>query len=568
MSVVKTARLKLLVGIVLSVLAIVSYWGVVENDFIRFDDPLYVTENPWVQRGLNAETVLWAFTTSSQARNWHPLTWLSLMLDRELFGLNPAGYHWTSVLLHLLGGLLLFAALNRMTASLWGSGLVAALFLIHPLHVESVAWVAERKDVLSGVFWMGGLWCYARYAERPGLARYLWVVLAFACGLMSKPMVVTFPFVLLLLDWWPLRRRDRGKANWVGLAVEKIPLFLLSAAASGVTLLVQTDAIFPLSVLPFGDRLANAVVSYAAYLGKMFWPAGISVFYPYHGPPPFGQLFASLLPLILTTVFSVLLLNRRPYLLVGWLWYLGTLVPVVGLVQVGLQAMADRYTYLPLVGIFIMTVWGASDLLESYSGNRVVRGFASAAAAGILILLVIQSQDQIRHWKDSSTLFTQALRNTERNFMAYHILAEEMVKRGELADAEKHYREAIRIRPDFKLAYNGLGYLMMISGKQGEAGALLETALQLDPAYVPAMKNLGDVRMRQGRIEDAVPLYREALLFRADDPELLNNYGVALYFKGEVEAAAGKFRRAVYLKPDYTEARENLKKILQSGNVP
>jgi Tfp pilus assembly protein PilF len=564
MSIADTARLRIIIGIALSIMALVSYRGVVENDFIRFDDPLYVTENHRVRQGLSGEAVVWAFTTSSHARNWHPLTWLSLLLDRELFGMNASGYHWTSVLLHLLGGLFLFAALSRMTASLWQSGLVAALFLIHPLHVESVAWVAERKDVLSGLFWMMGLWCYARYVERSGFVRYLWVVLSFACGLLSKPMVVTFPFVLLLLDWWPLGRTDNGKAIWVRLVWEKTPLFLLSTAGSVITFLVQDDAVLPLSAMPLGDRLANAAVSYAAYLGKTFWPAGLSIFYPYHGPPPQGYLLSAVALLIMITVVSVLLSNRRPYLLVGWLWYLGTLVPVIGLVQVGLQSMADRYTYLPLVGVFIMAAWGARDLLGGSRGRRAIWNIVSIA---VVVVLVVLTQVQVGHWKDSSTLFSQALQNTERNFMAHHILAEGMVKTGDLAGAEKHYREAIRIRPAFKLAYNGLGYLQMIRGKQDEAGALLEKALQIDPTFVPAMKNLGDVRMRQGRIEKAIPLYRTALEHEENDAELLNNYGVALYFKGEVNEAVLKFREAVRLKPDYAEARDNLRNILESGEA-
>jgi Tfp pilus assembly protein PilF len=568
-SIADTARLKILIGIGLSILVLVCYRGVVENDFIRFDDPQYVMENPRVQRGLSGEAVVWAFTTTSHVSNWHPLTWLSLLLDRELFGMNPAGYHWTSVLLHLFGGLLLFAALNRMTASLWQSGLVAALFLIHPLHVESVAWVAERKDVLSGLFWMTGLWCYARYAERPGLVRYLWVVLSFVCGLLSKPMAVTFPFVLLLLDWWPLGRAAGGKASWIRLVWEKTPLFLLSAAGSVITFLVQRKdhAVVPLSAISLDDRLANAVMSYAAYLGKTLWPAGLSIFYPYHGPPPLGHLLSAVALIILITGISVLLSNRRPYLLVGWLWYLGTLVPVIGLVQVGSQAIADRYTYLPLVGVFIMAAWGARDLLGGSRGRRAIRGFVSAAVMVILVILVVLTQIQVGHWKDNSTLFRHALRNTERNFMAHQILAEGMAKAGDLAGAEKHHREAIRIKPAFKQAYNGLGYLQMIRGKQDEAGTLLEKALQIDPTYVQAMKNLGDVRMRQGRIEKAIPLYRKALEHEEEDPELLNNYGVALYFKGEKEEAVLKIRAALRLKPDYAEARDNLRKILESGEA-
>jgi Tfp pilus assembly protein PilF len=489
-----------------------------------------------------------------------------LLLDRELFGMNPAGYHWTSVLLHLFGGLLLFAALNRMTASLWQSGLVAALFLIHPLHVESVAWVAERKDVLSGLFWMTGLWCYVRYAERPGLVRYLWVVLFFVCALLSKPMAVTFPFVLLLLDWWPLGRTADGKASWTRLVWEKTPLFLLSAGASVITFLIQRKdhAVVPLSAMSLDDRLANAAMSYAAYLGQTLWPAGLSIFYPYHGPPPLGHLLSAVALIILITGISILLSNRRPYLLVGWLWYLGTLVPVIGLVQVGSQAIADRYTYLPLVGVFIMVVWGVKDLLDDCRVRKAIWGFVSG---GVIVVLVVLTQIQVGHWKDNSTLFSHALRNTERNFMAHQILAEGMAKAGDLAGAEKHHREAIRIKPAFKQAYNGLGYLMMIRGKQDEAAALLEKALRIDPTYVQAMKNLGDVRMRQGRIAETIPFYRKALEHEEEDPELLNNYGVALYFKGEVNEAVLKIQEAVRLKPDYAEARDNLRKILESGQT-
>jgi Tfp pilus assembly protein PilF len=557
--------LGILIGIGLSILVLVSYWGVAGNQFISFDDPQYVTENPQVQEGLNREAAIWAFTTS-HASNWHPLTWLSLMLDRELFGKNAGGYHWTNVILHLLGGLILFLALSRMTASPWPSGLTAALFLIHPLHVESVAWVAERKDVLCGLFWMLGIWFYARYAERPGPVRYLWVLLSFVSGLLSKPMAVTFPFVLLLLDWWPLARTDGGRATWGRLLCEKFPLFLLSAAGSMVTFLIQQEnqAIAPLSAMPLADRLVNAAVSYAAYLEKTFWPAGLSIFYPYHGLPTSGRLVFSLALLILITLISVILRKRRPYLPVGWFWYLGTLFPVIGLVQVGSQAMADRYTYLPLVGIFIMAVWGCKDLLD---GSQVRKAIGGIVSAGVLIILVVLTQLQVSHWKDTPTLFGHALRNTERNFMAHHVLAEEMAKAGDLAGTEHHFREAIRIRPAFKQAFNGLGHLLMIQGKQDEAGRFLEKALEIDPTHVPAMKNLGDVRMRQGRTEEAISLYRKALLHGEEDPELLNNYGVALFFKGEKEEAVRKIRTALRLKPDYAEARDNLRKILGSGTA-
>ncbi|EKD22152.1 MAG: Tetratricopeptide TPR_2 repeat protein, partial [uncultured bacterium] len=364
------------------------------------------------------------------------------------------------------------------------------------------------------------------------------------------------------LDWWPLGRADGVKSRWARLAGEKIPLFLLSIVVSIVTFLVQKEsqAISSLTAMPLGDRLANAAVSYAVYLGKAFWPAGLSIFYPYHGPPPFGQLISAIALLIPITVISILLFHRRPYIPVGWFWYLGTLVPVIGFVQVGSQAMADRYTYLPLVGLSIVVVWGGKDLLKNCRARNAMWGMVSGC---VMVVLVLLTQIQVSYWKDTSTLFGQALRNTERNFMAHQILADDMVKAGDLTGAESHYREAIRIRPAFKQAYNRLGHLLMIQGKQEEASRLLEKTLHIDPKFVPAMKNLADVRMRQRRIEDAIPLYQKAVLLGVEDPELLNNYGVALFFKGEKKEAMLNIRAALRLNPDYAEARDNLRKILE-----
>jgi tetratricopeptide (TPR) repeat protein len=555
-------RLKIIIGISLSMLVLISYWGVVENDFIGFDDPAYVVENYQLQRGLTGATTIWALTTTYMG-NWHPLTWISLILDWEMFRMNAAGYHWTSVILHLLGGLFLFFGLSRMTASPWPSGLVAALFLVHPLHVESVAWVTERKDVLSGLFWMAGIWCYARYAERPGLIRYLWVVISFVCGLLSKPMAVTFPFVLLLLDWWPLRRTSGEKTGWFRLVGEKVPLFLLSAVGSVITFIAQKEsaAMVSLSAIPLTDRLTNAMASYAAYIGKAFWPEALSIFYPYDGPPALGRLVIALSVLIPVTAISIISFRRMPYLLIGWLWYLGTLVPAIGLVQVGSQAMADRYTYLPLVGIFIMAVWGSKDLLDGSGRQKAIWGLAWMSVVAIMLFL---TQNQTGYWKDSSTLFNHALQSTEANFMAHEILAEGMVKAGDLPGAERHYREAIRIRPNFKNACTGLGYLLMIQGKLDEASNLLERTLRIDPKFAPAMKNLGYVRMRQRRPGEAIQLYRTAALHLKEDPEMFNNYGVALFFTGEKEEAVLKFRAALRLKPDYQEARDNLQKVLKA----
>jgi Tfp pilus assembly protein PilF len=316
--------------------------------------------------------------------------------------------------------------------------------------------------------------------------------------------------------------------------------------------------------MPFVDRLENATFSYAAYLGKALCPAGLSIFYPYNGPPQTLYLILSITLLILITCISILHVKRCPCLLVGWLWYMGTLVPVIGLVQVGSQAMADRYTYLPLVGVFIMVVWGLRDLLEGYRRRVLIWGIASAGTIAVLIVL---TQIQIGYWKDTSALFGRALETTERNFMAHQILAEERIKAGDLAGAERYYREAIRIRPLFKQANNGLGYLLMIQGKQDEAVRLLEKTLQIDPKFAPAMKNLGDVRMRQGKLKDAISIYRKAVPLLKEDHELLNNYGVALFFNGDKEEAIHQIRAALHLKPDYREAQDNLRKILEAEEV-
>lgn len=556
-------EIKAFVVIILSALTLFAYQGVRENGFIVFDDPMIVTENLRVIRGMNEDSLAWAFTTTHTG-NWHPLTWISLMLDGEWFGMNPAGYHWTNLILHLLGGVILFLALNRMTAAPVRSGLVAALFLIHPLHVESVAWVSERKDVLNGLFWALGLWCYGRYAEQPLISRYVWVVVVFACGLASKPMSVTFPFVLLLLDQWPLAREPVGdKGKWGRLVVEKIPLFVLSASASVLTFQVQKhyQAVSSLSAIPFGDRVANAAASYMVYITKTVWPAGLSLFYPYHGPPQVGFFMMSTVLLAAITVLTFLQRRCRPYLIVGWLWYLGTLVPVIGIVKVGSQAMADRYTYIPLIGLFIMAVWGIKDLLDGYRWKNRVWIVSSGVVIAVFVFL---TQIQVGYWKDSNSLLSHTLRHTERNFIVHELLGHDMAKAGNYKVAEQHFREAIRIKPTFKNALNGLGYIMMIQGQQEEAGRLFEKVLQVDPAFAPALKNLGDVRMRQGRVDGALLLYRQALpMYKENrDPEFHNNYGVSLFLKGEREEAILQFREAVSLKPDYAEAQENLRKVL------
>jgi len=556
------ARTKLIICLVLSVMVLISYWGVAGNGFIHYDDPAYVVENRHVKDGLTWEGLAWAFT-ASYVSNWHPLTWLSLMLDYELFGMNAGGYHWTNVILHGFAGLVLFLALGRMTGRLWCSGLVAGLFLVHPLHVESVAWVAERKDVLSGLFWMLGMWGYARYAERRSPGRYGWVLSFFVLGLLSKPMVVTFPFALLLLDYWPLGRMTGaiGKAV-VPLVYEKIPLFILSAAASLVTFWVQKDwnAVASLSVMSLADRFIHVPIVYATYLKMTFWPFSLSAFYPYHGLPSLGTLILASLLLLALTILVISWRKRSPCLTTGWFWYLGTLVPVIGLIKVGSQAMADRYTYLPLVGIFMMLSFGLAD---GISGLRQRKGLISVTVLSLVIIMMVLTILRVGKWRDSNTLFTDAISNTKENYLAHYMLGMVNVEQRDIHSSMKHYREAIRIRPSFVQAQNSLGHLMMVQGNGGEAAKQFEKALSIRPDFVPALKNLAHLGMQQGMTDKAIAYYRKALALENEDAEIFNNYGVALFMKGEKENAVRNIREAIRLKPDYTEARDNLRKIQQ-----
>jgi tetratricopeptide (TPR) repeat protein len=555
-----TFRKRCLIGICLSVLVLVSYWGVVGNGFINYDDPVYVTENRHVQGGLGLGGVIWAYS-ATEASNWHPLTWLSLMLDRELFGMNPGGYHWTNVVLHLLGVLFLFLALDRMTGVLWCSGLVAGLFAVHPLHVESVAWVAERKDVLSGLFWMLGMWSYARYAERPGVVRYGWVVLFFVLGLMSKPMVVTFPFVLLLLDWWPLGRMGSWGRGLVRLVWEKIPLFLLSAAGSVVTFLVQKEGVAPLGVLPFADRLVNAVVSYGQYLVKMLFPFNLAVFYPHPGGWPMGEFALSFLLILLVTVFVIMQVGRRPYFLVGWLWYLGTLVPVIGIVQVGSQAMADRYAYLPLIGVYLMAVWGFRDLLLDCPWRRVVWGVVSG---GVLGVLVVMTQVQVGYWKDSMTLFTHALKVTEKNYLAHNNLGRTLAGLGKFSEAVHHYHEANRIDPFYMPAFYNLGVARMKQGRLEEAMTAFSEALKIRPGDGDVHFGRGEVYALDGKWGEAIREYRAALKKKPADAALHNNLGVGLIHQDNLDEAIAEFREAIRLDPEHAGAHCNMGMLLMA----
>ena len=535
-------RRELLVCLFLVLATLTVYWQVGNYEFVNLDDDMYITENSHIQEGLSRESAAWAFTTTRLA-NWHPVTWLSHMLDFQLYGLNPRGHHLTNVFFHLVNTLLLFLVLKWMTGALWRSGFVAALFALHPLHVESVAWVAERKDVLSTLFWMLTLWAYLRYVQRPDLKRYLLTLLFFALGLMAKPMLVTLPCVLLLLDYWPLERIQLGQAaisrtvpgppaiiadtprkQAFRLLFEKIPLFFLAVVSSVVTFLVQKGggAVGALEAYPVRIRVANTLFSYVKYMVKTIWPSNLAVFYPHPGQSlPIWQ--AALAGLLLVVVSAVVIRagRRYPYLPVGWLWYVGTLVPVIGLIQSGDQGMADRYTYIPLIGLFIIISWSVSEFGTNWRHRRIV--FALTAST-LLLALSVCTLLQIRYWKNDITLFTHALKVTEENFVAHNNLGAALARQGKLKDAISHFMEALRISPHYERAHF----------------------------------NLGLARDKQGEIDEAIVHFSEALQIKPDYPEAHNGLGVALARQGRLEEAIAHFRAALQLQPDNGMARANL----------
>jgi protein O-mannosyl-transferase len=551
------SRSALLISLFLIFIIAALFWRVQYFGFIHYDDFLYVTENTHVQGGLGYEGFMWAMTTS-HASNWHPLTWLSLMADYELFWLNPAGYHWTNLLFHIANTVLLLLVLNGMTGALWRSVFVAALFAIHPLHVESVAWIAERKDVLSAFFWMLTMGAYVRYVRHPGLSRYLALLLAFILGLMAKPMLASLPFVLLLLDYWPLRRFRFGELSGLSrLIVEKVPLFIFSGVSALVTFLVQknAEAVASLEFLSIGTRLTNAFVSYATYVVKTFWPTGLAIFYPHPGTWSVWQVVWSVLLVVGVTVCVVACIRRYPYGVVGWLWYLGTLVPVIGLVQVGSQAMADRYTYVPLIGLFIVVVWGVADLLRGWRYGRCVGGVAAAA---VLSALVVVTWFQVQRWRDSITIFTHALKVTQNNYFVNNNLGVALFQDGRIADAIFHFQEAARIKSDHADAYTNMGFAMAFHGKHEEALPYYFRALQLKQNDERLHNNLANSLSNLGRLDEAIHHFREVLKIRPDYAEAHNNIGVAFARQNRLDEAIPHFRKTLRIKPDNADAENNM----------
>ncbi|HEX4638591.1 MAG TPA: tetratricopeptide repeat protein [Chthoniobacterales bacterium] len=558
------------------------------HDFVNYDDKVYVYGNPLVSSGFSWPHAARAFV-DKYTNNWHPLTLISHMIDCQLFGLQPAGHHFTNVLLHSIATIQLFLWLRNLTGRFWSCAFVAALFAVHPLRVESVAWIAERKDVLSAVFFFLTLIAYARYARAPALGRYLLTSILFACGLMSKPMLVTVPAVLLLLDYWPLNRVTDTKSFWK-LFREKIPLFALSAGASAAAVALQVHASNSVGQLPLLWRVENALVSYVIYIWKFVWPHDLAVFYPHPDDRlPLWQVILAATFLAVITLIVWKLRRTRPYLLVGWLWYLVMLLPVIGVVEVGLQGHADRYTYLPQVGLCLMVVWGISDLLKTFNAQQstpndqlktldstlgVGRWALGVFCCAIVGALALCAHAQVSYWRNSETLWTRALAVTKDNDVALTNLGTLYADRGQFDRALSYFERALAIRSSSEhrhysmslaLIQNSIGNALARQGRLAQATAHLREAVQLRPDYPDGHYNLGTALFQQGDLDGAIAEWRTMLSMRPDDAGVHTSLGNALAQKGLLSEAADHYEKALQSDPDSVLALNNLAWVMSTG---
>ena len=586
----------------LALVTVTAYWPVLAADFVNFDDDTYITSNQHVLDGLTLNGAKWAFSMDGYAANFHPLTWLSHMLDCELFGTNAGLHHLTNLIIHTLSTVILLLVLNSMTGRIWASAFVAAAFAIHPLHVESVAWIAERKDVLSGLFWMLTMVCYLGYRRKGGWDRYLLTLVVFALGLMAKPMLVTLPFVLLLLDYWPLERFDSGPKNnrlktARFLVIEKIPFLALTAASCVVTYIAQKagDAVLETAYVPFKDRLLNAFVSYKTYIGKMFWPADLATLYPLKQIASHRSLAAFLL-LTVITVAVIFWGRKKRYLAVGWLWYVGTLIPVIGLVQVGAQSHADRYTYIPLIGLLIIVAWAAGDFCRKFPGLR----FISFTLTILLISGMFGgTRNQLGYWKNSISLFSRSVQVTENNSVMHYnlglaldqagqtdesivhynrvlqidpedvdtryLLAIALSKKNQLEKAIAHLKHILKNNPDHAGVHSNLGNFLTETGQLDNAIAHYRHALKINPDAADVHKNLSFALARAGQIDTAIIHCRRALQINPDDPANHYNLGNALGAMGQLDEAATHYRNALQINPNDADVHNNLGIVLASA---
>lgn len=595
-----------LVCLALAILTIIAFWQIKESGFISLDDNIYVYENSYIQSGLNWGNIARAFSFELPEKigHWHPLTWLSLMLDYSLFGLNPMGYHLVNLLLHILNTVFLFLILRRMTRATWPSAFVAVLFAIHPLHVESVAWVTERKDVLSTFFWMLTLGAYNYYVQRRELKRYALVILFFALGLMSKPMLVTLPFVLLLLDFWPLERFSEGKPapqiqavvvkpevsdrkkkksrktenkkmevkqplmvrkpaepefQWsliYPLLLEKVPLFVLAIISSVATYIAASSAgaISFFEVFPLDVRIGNAIVSYVIYIGKMILPVNLAVFYPHPGNVVLWQVLGSAVILMAITFVVLWRVKKSPYLATGWLWYVGTLVPVIGIVQAGTQAMADRYTYISLIGLFIMVAWGVPDLLRKWNYRREILLTTSVL---VILCLSILTWKQVGYWQNSLTLYDHALKVTENNWFIYVSRGLAYNDLGNVKQGLDDCGRAIEIEPGFPNAYNCRGIAYKVLGNNKQAIEDYNRAIEMKPSFADAYNNRGNAYNGLGNYKQAIEDYDKAIEIKPGFVQAYINRGSAYHNFGNYRQALEDYNKAIGIRPDFSVAYIN-----------
>jgi protein O-mannosyl-transferase len=565
-------RSDLLIMLGLAVVTLGIYAQVIGHKFISLDDPTYIQENSMVNHGLTRPGFAWAFTTFHVA-NWHPLTWISHMIDCQLFGMNAGAHLLVNALIHAANTLLVFWFLLRTTHARWPSALVAALFALHPLHVESVAWASERKDTLSTFFGLLSLIAYVRYVEAPSSFRYLWTAITLALGLLAKPMLVTWPFVMLLLDYWPLGRWQSAKSEAQEkklrkLILEKIPLLILVAASVVITLIAQSrgGAVRTLAHEPLALRLSNTLVSYAKYLLLTFWPNDLAVYYPLapNGIPAWQIVGAAFL-LIGITAFCFLQRNIRPYLIVGWLWFLGTLVPVIGLVQVGGQTMADRYFYIPSIGLFVALVFGLADIVKSW---RVAPSLCGGISAAALLILATLTNAQIRRWHDSFTLFEHTLSVTPPNLHIEYTLGMALGASSRYDEAAAHFQKALQIDPHFYDGLVGMGVSRTLQGRMPEAIEYFQAAIRSQPDAPKAHAQLAQALWKQNRDEAALEEMQRALQFAPKDPEIRADYGLALELVGRMPEAIDQLQEALRLNPNNAEAHANLGlTLLASGKA-
>jgi len=568
-------RWKFIVSLFLVVMILTAYWQLPAHDFLEFDDNKYITQNAHVHKGITWESIAWAFSITDVAY-WHPLTWVSHMLDYQLFGLTSGMHHLMNLFLHMASSLLLFLVLNRMTGALWQSAFVAAMFALHPLNVESVAWASERKNVLSTFFWMLTLTAYAAYAERPSINRYLLILWVFALGLMAKPMLVTLPLVFLLLDYWPLCRfnleRPHGgkqkndtslvaefqRSPVLRLLLEKVPLLIISAGCIYVSSLSMKHlgVVISTASVPMKLRIANALVSYLSYIEKMIWPQNLAVYYPYPQSIPLWQVAGAGLVLICISFLVLRTVRPKPYLAVGWFWYIGTLLPAIGLMQAGLwPAIADRFAYVPLIGLFMVVAWGVPEIIAKCHYKRIV---LIILAFGVLSAFMICTWFQVRHWQNGVTLFTHNLNVTHNNSLAHYELGNALEQQGKFDKALLHFSKALEINPHYAEAHNHLGHNLARQKKYKDAIDHYNEALRIKPAYTEAHNNLGTVLAYQGNFKEAVYHFNKALESNPKYAGAYYNLGKLYANHGNIEKAILLYQKTIELNPENSQALYNL----------